>query len=61
MKKDKELEQLRKWLQKQDVNEVSFAVKINVPRIRAFKEGRVKDPSYTTVRKLLEYKNGTNN
>ncbi len=61
MKKDKEVEDLRKWLQKQDLNDVSYAVKINVPRIRAFKEGRVKDPSYTTVKKLLEYKNGNNN
>jgi len=56
MKPKQELEELREWLQKQSVNEISFDIRVPAPRLRAFKNGASKDPSYTTIRKLQEWK-----
>ena len=60
MTPEKELETIRKWVKKQDVNEVSFSTRIPAPRIRAFMEKKAVDPSYTTIRKLQNLKNGNN-
>jgi hypothetical protein len=54
-----ELESLRKWVAKQDVNTVSFETRIPAPRIRTFIEKKAVDPSYTTIRKLQLYRDGT--
>lgn len=59
MTPEKELEQVREWLATQDLNELSFAVQIPVPRLRAFRNMQAVDPAYTTIRKLQNYKNGT--
>jgi len=59
MTPEKELEEIRQWLNTQDLNELSFAIQIPVPRIRAFKNMQAIDPAYTTIRKLQNYKNGT--
>lgn len=59
MTPEKELEQVREWLTTQDLTELSFAVQIPVPRLRAFRNMQTVDPAYTTIRKLQNYKNGT--
>lgn len=56
MTPEKELEQLREWIKNKNINEISFEVRMPAPRIRAFKNGDSKDPSYTTIRKIQEYK-----
>jgi hypothetical protein len=60
MTPEKELETLREWVKKQNVNEVSFSTRIPAPRIRAFIDKRAVDPSYTTIRKIQDYRNGSN-
>tara|TARA_Y100001972_G_C7571915_1_gene287017 strand:- start:577 stop:771 length:195 start_codon:yes stop_codon:yes gene_type:complete len=60
MTPEKELETIRKWVSKQDINTVSFETRIPVPRIRAFIEKKAIDPAYTTVRKIQNFKNGNN-
>lgn len=59
MTPEKELEEIREWLSTQNLNDLSYAIQIPVPRIRAFKNMQAVDPSYTTIRKLQNYKNGT--
>jgi hypothetical protein len=59
MTPEKELEEIRKWLSSQDLNDLSFAIQIPVPRLRAFRNMDTIDPAYTTIRKLQNYKNGT--
>jgi len=60
MTPEKELEQVREWLATQDLDELSYSVQIPVPRLRAFRNMQTVDPAYTTIRKLQNYKNGTN-
>ncbi len=60
MTPEEELEETRKWLNTQDLNELSYAIQVPVPRLRAFKNMQAIDPAYTTVRKLQNYKNGNN-
>lgn len=57
MTPNQELEQLREWVKSKNINEMSFEIRVPAPRIRAFKNGDSKDPSYTTIRKIQEYKN----
>ena len=59
MTPEKELEEVREWLTDQDLDELSYAVQIPVPRLRAFRNMQAVDPAYTTIRKLQIYKNGT--
>jgi len=59
MTPEKELEEVREWLTHQDLDELSYAVQIPVPRLRAFRNMQAVDPAYTTIRKLQIYKNGT--
>jgi hypothetical protein len=59
MTPEKELEEVREWLTTQDLDELSYAIQIPVPRLRAFRNMNTVDPSYTTIRKLQLYKDGT--
>ena len=59
MTPEKELEEVREWLTTQDLDELSYAIQIPVPRLRAFRNMDTIDPAYTTIRKLQNYKNGT--
>jgi hypothetical protein len=60
MTPEKELEEIRDWLTTQDLDELSYAIQVPVPRLRAFRNMNTVDPSYTTIRKLQNYKNGNN-
>jgi hypothetical protein len=59
MTPEQELEEVREWLQTQNLNELSFAVQMPVMRLRTFRDMQAIDPSYTTIRKLQLYKDGT--
>jgi hypothetical protein len=59
MTPEKELEEIRTWLQTQNLNDLSFAVQMPVMRLRTFRDSVAIDPSYTTIRKLQLYKDGT--
>lgn len=59
MTPEKELEEVRTWLQTQNLNELSFATQMPVMRLRTFRDSVSIDPSYTTIRKLQLYKDGT--
>jgi hypothetical protein len=59
MTPEKELEEVRTWLQTQNLNELSFATQMPVMRLRTFRDSVAIDPSYTTIRKLQLYKDGT--
>jgi len=58
MTPEKELEEVRTWLQTQNLNELSFATQMPVMRLRTFRDSVAIDPSYTTIRKLQLYKDG---
>jgi hypothetical protein len=59
MTPEKELEEVRTWLQTQNLNKLSFATQMPVMRLRTFRDSVAIDPSYTTIRKLQLYKDGT--
>lgn len=59
MTPEQELEEVREWLQTQNLNDLSFAVQMPVMRLRTFRDMQSIDPSYTTIRKLQLYKDGT--
>jgi len=59
MTPEKELEEVREWLQTQKITELSYAVQMPVMRLRKFRDMQAIDPAYTTIRKLQIYKNGT--
>ena len=59
MTPEKELEEVRTWLQTQNLNDLSFATQMPVMRLRTFRDSLAIDPSYTTIRKLQLYKDGT--
>ena len=59
MTPEKELEEVRTWLQTQNLNDLSFATHMPVMRLRTFRDSVAIDPSYTTIRKLQLYKDGT--
>lgn len=59
MTPEKELEEVRTWLQTQNLNDLSFATQMPVMRLRTFRDSVAIDPSYTTIRKLQLYKDGT--
>jgi len=49
---EKEIKELRDWIQEKDVNQLSFDSQQNMPRIRSFKNNEVKDPAYSFIRSL---------
>ena len=59
MTPEQELEEVREWLQTQNMTELSYAVQMPVMRLRSFRDMQSIDPSYTTIRKLQIYKDGT--
>ncbi len=48
-----EEEEVRTWLETQDVRTLAESLRINPQRLYYFKDGKAKNPSYQLIRELI--------